>query len=88
MKLGIQQDNSTIAFLNLMSIDASNVENFIMMATGLISSPVKSILIVTILVKRVNYMILSGVVFFFIILLPLQFLLSRLTGILKYDLSR
>jgi hypothetical protein len=83
MKLRIRHDNSTVEFINLMSMDASNLENFTIMAHWLLIGPLKATFIVAILVNQVSYTMLSGLILFFL-MVPLQIALSQVFGSLKY----
>jgi hypothetical protein len=65
-------------------MDASNVESFMIMGAALIIAPLKTIMIVAILLNKVNCLMLSGFLFFMFLMFPLQFLTSRLFGVLKY----
>jgi hypothetical protein len=82
MKIGIQPDATRVEFLNLLSTDASNAEKSIAYASYLIVGPMKALLIMCILVNQVNYVMLSGLMLFFL-LMPVHILLTRMFSLSK-----
>ncbi len=83
MKIGMQRDKSNVEVLNLLSNDASNIEKWTVYSPYLIVGPLKALIIIAILIKRTNYMMLSGLVLF-LMLLPVQASISKLFSVFKW----
>jgi hypothetical protein len=84
MRLGIRRENSTIEFINLMSTDVANIESFATMSGWLIVGPVKAVMIIMVLIRKVNFSILTGLALLCLII-AIQLALSRIAGVFKYE---
>ena len=82
MKIGIHQNGSKIEYLNLLAKDTATIEFLWLFAAYLFVGPLKTCLIILILIKNGDRLMLSGLVPFLLVV-PIQFGLGRLFGILK-----
>jgi hypothetical protein len=84
MEIGIvnKKEKIKVEYLNLMSTDATNIENLTIFLCYLFVAPIKATVICTILFNTVRNSKLSGLILFSF-MVPLQIGLSRVFGSLK-----
>ncbi len=85
MKLSIVngEDSSNIEVINLMSNDATRIEHVPFFSSFLIVAPIQTIAVIIILISKIDYSILSGLLVIATII-PIQLLLGRVYNHYKF----
>jgi hypothetical protein len=84
MKIGHSNKKSNIEFVNLLSNDATRIEQSTYFLCYIILGPLQALGIIIILINYVNYTILSGILVL-VLILPMQTLLNRLMQYYEYN---
>jgi hypothetical protein len=85
MKLSISksEESSNIEVINLMSNDATRIEHVPFFSSFLVVAPIQTIAVIIILMNKIDYSILSGLIVISTII-PVQLLLGRIYNHYKY----